>query len=178
MIRLTIDPNTWLIWGLLRLVKAIPVRQAVVSITIEGQNIEERLLAAYERGIRHFPASILDNANFMEEDLRGIHLDGAKARRAIFSDTDMRNSSFRNADLKKLEIQFADLRNVDFTGADLTGACFDGSDLRGASFKDACLKDAQFYSADLVDTNFEGVDLSEVIFLEKARRLKSEPKLF
>jgi uncharacterized protein YjbI with pentapeptide repeats len=178
MIKITIDPSAWIIWGLFRLAQAMSIRQAVVSITIEGQDREKRLLAAYERGIRHFPASVLDGANFMEEDLREIHLDGIKARKTIFSCADMRGSSFRNSDLRDLEIQFADLRNVDFSGADLTGACFDSSDLRGASFKNACLKEAQFYSADLVDTDFEGVDLKEVIFLEKARQLKSEHKLF
>jgi uncharacterized protein YjbI with pentapeptide repeats len=178
MIRIIIDPSAWIIWGLFRLAEASSIRQAVVSMTIEGKDREKRLLAAYKRGIRHFPASILDGTNFMEKDLKEIHFEGVKAREAVFSCTDMRNSSFRNSDLRNLEIQFADLRNVDFSGSDLTGACFDSSDLRGASFKNACLKEAQFYGADLVNTNFEGVDLSQLLFLENARHNKSEPKPF
>lgn len=54
--------NGCLIWILNRLITLMPRSQLAVSLTVEGEGAIQELLAAYARGIRHFPGSILVEA--------------------------------------------------------------------------------------------------------------------
>lgn len=89
--------------------------------------------------------------------LQGLHLDGAQARRAVFSDSDLRDADFQRANLSDADFHFANLRQSDLRNSNLAGVRLDDADLVGADLTGANLDGATLDRADLREANFARV---------------------
>lgn len=118
---------------------------AVTSMTAE------ELLNSYAGGQR----------NFRDQDLQGLHLNGAKLADCDFTRSDMSACKLENADLSGANMSDAYLPGAVLTGcnlvkARLTGANFRNADLRGANLESASIRDADFREANLEQANLSG----------------------
>ena len=88
------------VWSLSQLVRLLPAKQLVISLTVEGEEAAQELLSAYACGIRHFPGSILEQAEFYQVDLPRIVLIGVKLTKVDFWGADLRGADLRHTDLR------------------------------------------------------------------------------
>lgn len=94
----------------------------------------------------------LEKANFCNEDLTGIDLQGATLWRANFGDAVLNKANFREAYLEEANFQESGLVEADLTGATLNGASFQGSYLYETNLeKSIGLKEEQLDKAFLCD---------------------------
>jgi uncharacterized protein YjbI with pentapeptide repeats len=100
----------------------------------------------------------LDNAKFVQADLRG----------ASFLLADLNNASFYGADLRNVEFLGAHLRGSDLEQASLHGAELALADLTGANLQGARLFGASLTGASLLGANFDGAKM-QVVDLSDAR---------
>ena len=89
-------------------------------------------------------------ADFYQEIMWGVVLDGKRLIGAGFEGADLRGASFRNADLNGADFTDADLRGADFTWANL-----DGFDFVGANMENVTLHLANTAGADFTGTTQE-----------------------
>lgn len=152
-----------LIWVLNQLIHLMPKSQLAVSLTVEGEGAAQELLAAYGRGIKHFPGSNLGKAELSFRQLPYIVLIGAKLSNIDFWATNLTGADFRYTDLRGADLTSANLTGADLTGANLSNADLLGTNLTRAILKDSCLCDSNLSGAILSDTNFMGANLQGVI---------------
>ncbi len=93
----------------------------------------------------------LEEAKFVERNLRGIKLRYANLKGANLSFCDLQNAYLRNADLKGANLREAQLQNADLVHADLSGV----------NLKWAKVHGAKFWYAKLIGTNLYGVIADE-----------------
>ena len=111
--------------------------------------------------------------------LRGLHLEGANMRKAVFKGADLREAKlyrarldladFEGADLRgarlvEAQLSFANLRRADLSDADLSGAYSMGADLRNAVLRGATHHYQRFCNADARGADFGSARLSRVLF--------------
>jgi hypothetical protein len=89
--------------------------------------------------------------------LEGMRLEKAEARRANFSNSDLRRANLTRASLDDTDFHWANLRGADLRESNLTGSQLDDADLVGANLAGANLAQASLDRADL-----SGVDLDHV----------------
>ncbi|KAI9129451.1 pentapeptide repeat-containing protein [Acaryochloris sp. CCMEE 5410] len=145
------------------------------SLVIQGEDATNKLIAAYQRGIRNFKGSALAAVDLTELKLKGINLSRCHLGSALLMESDLRNSCFQYSDLVNAEFSESDLRKADFSHADLTDATLIGVDLRKANFRNACLKVADLTGADLVGADLTGADTTGAIF-DEVRWYRHEEK--
>lgn len=111
--------------------------------------------------------------------LRGLHLEGANLRKAVFRGADLRETNFyrarleladfegadlRGARLVEALLSFVNLRRADLSEADLSGAYSMGADLRNAVLRGATHHYQRFCNADARGADFGSARLSKVLF--------------
>ncbi|HUC84575.1 MAG TPA: pentapeptide repeat-containing protein [Candidatus Acidoferrales bacterium] len=89
--------------------------------------------------------------------LQDLRLEGARARRATFGESDLRDSDFQHASLPDADFHYANLRRADLHDSDLAGANFADADLVGADFSGADLAGVTLDRADLRDANLAAI---------------------
>ena len=141
-------------------------QQLVISLNVEGEGAADQVLAAYARGVRHFPRAVLDYAELYQVDLRYIVLTGAKLSKIDFWKADLRGADFSYADLSGANLIESNLANVNFLGANLAGADLIGANLTGAVLRNACLRNSDLSGADLMDADLTGADLEGAILAQ------------
>lgn len=112
--------SKWSVWGLSQLVRLISAKQLAISLTVEGKEAAQKLLSAYACGIRHFPGSILEEAELYQVDLPQIVLIGAKLSKVDFWEADLRGADLRYTDLRGANLIEANLAGVNLSGSNLT----------------------------------------------------------
>ncbi len=75
-------------------------------------------------------------SKFINTNLRGINLDGAKLNGYVFKYADLSESSLRSADLQNTNLAETKLIGADLTGAYLTGACIESWNIDKAILND------------------------------------------
>lgn len=88
---------SWLAFWWHQLIRLLLGQQLVITLTVKGERASIDLLAAYTRGVRYFPYSILCQAQLYQTKLPGIRLVGAKLSKIDFWETDLRGADFRYA---------------------------------------------------------------------------------
>ena len=114
--------NNWLVWGLNQLFHHPREQHLVISSIQNGETATQQLLSAYAGGIRHFPGSILEQAELYQTRLPNIILTAARLREADICEADLMGADFRHADLRDASLIESNLVGANFSGSDLTGA--------------------------------------------------------
>lgn len=112
--------SNWFVWSLNHLVRLLPAKQLAISLTVEGEEAAQELLTAYACGIRHFPGSILEQAELYQAKLPNIILTAARLREADICEADLRRADFRHADLRDANLIESNLVGANLSGSDLT----------------------------------------------------------
>lgn len=167
--------STCFIWSLSQLIRLLPAKQLAISLTVVGEEAAQELLSAYARGIRHFPGSILEQAELYQVTLPRIVLIGARLTEIDFWGSDLRGADLRYADLRNANLIEANLAGVNLSASNLTDADLIGSDLTGAVLRKACLCNSDLSGADLVGADLTGADLTGAI-LDNVRWHTNEPR--
>jgi len=167
--------SNWFVWSLTQLVRLLPAKQLAISLTLVGEEAAQELLSAYACGIRHFPGSILEQAELYQVDLPRIVLIGAKLSKIDFWGSDLRGADLRHTDLRGANLIEAKLAGVNLSGSNLTDADLIGADLTGAILREACLCNSDLSGADLVGADLTGASLEGTI-LADVRWQANEPR--
>jgi Pentapeptide repeats (8 copies) len=101
--------------------------------------------------------------------LEGLRLEKAQARRANFSESDLRGADFKGASLDDADLHWANFRGADLRRCSLTGASLDDADLFGASLAGADVAKASLERADLHDADLRDLqNWNEIKSIQKA----------
>ena len=107
----------------------------------------------------------LSGAILTETNFRSVKMDGS----TVFSGATLNNCNFREMDLKGIHLSHCDLQGAYFDGADLTGSDLSYSNLRGAHFtKHAILIGATLVNSYLQDADFTDAQLGYAVNAEYA----------
>jgi hypothetical protein len=99
----------------------------------------------------------LIGVNVADAYLEGLRLDKAQARRAVFSNADLRGAHFSRASLDDADLHFANFRGADLRECSLTGSLLDDADLYGASLAGADVAQVSLNRADLHDADLRNI---------------------
>ncbi|MFN0241359.1 MAG: pentapeptide repeat-containing protein [Planctomycetota bacterium] len=126
----------------------------------------------------------LNDARFLETNLRETDLTGASVDGALFRDVDFQGAQLDGVDLRRCTLEStkfahaylraAQLDGVQLPdGSDFSGADFTGAHLTGCRMQRANLRDARLNDAGLADVDFEGADLRGADFTNASFHLGS-----
>ena len=101
--------------------------------------------------------------------LEGLRLEKVEARRANFSNSDLRRANFKGASLEDTDLHWANLRGADLRQSDLAGSQMDDTDLFGANMAGADVTRVSLARADLRGANLNGIrNWKEIKAMEQA----------
>lgn len=104
----------------------------------------------------------LDGGWFWSQDMHGVRLRNASARRAHFNGANLSGADLAHADLRKASFDAADLTDASCDGADLTLANLAGATLVTATLVGTDLRAARLPGADLSGADLRGADLRDI----------------